>query len=87
MSTTLTTRMSSKGQVVIPEALRKQMHLDSGTEFVVLGEGDVLILKSLAAPDIKDFQRLISQARAQAAKAGLTPGAIGKVIAKVRAAR
>ena len=38
-----TTRLSSKGQVVIPEAIRKRLGLEPGTEFVVLGENDTVV--------------------------------------------
>ena len=41
MSSVSTTKMSSKGQVVIPEEVRKALNLQTGTQFVVLGEGDV----------------------------------------------
>ena len=36
-----TTRLSSKGQVVIPEEIRTALGLGPGTRFVVLSEGDV----------------------------------------------
>mgnify|MGYP001104459118 CR=1 FL=1 len=48
MDTIATTRMSSKGQVVIPETIRKRLNLQAGAQFVVLGEGDVVILKAIS---------------------------------------
>ena len=33
-----TTKMSSKGQVVIPEAIRKRLGLNPGVEFVVVAQ-------------------------------------------------
>ena len=38
MKAVTTTRLSSKGQVVIPEAIRRRLRLDPGAEFVVLGD-------------------------------------------------
>lgn len=38
-----TTRMSSKGQIVIPEPIRKKLNLQPGAQFVVIGEDDVVI--------------------------------------------
>jgi AbrB family looped-hinge helix DNA binding protein len=35
MKTISTTKMSSKGQIVIPEAIRKELGLKSGAQFVV----------------------------------------------------
>jgi len=50
METLATTRMSSKGQIVIPEPIRKRLNLKAGAQFVVLGENDVVILKAITAP-------------------------------------
>ena len=66
MPTLSTTRMSSKGQVVIPEEVRKSLHLQSGAQFVVLGENDVVILKTISRPSMSDFDSIISRARTQA---------------------
>ena len=43
METLATTRMSSKGQVVIPEAVRTRLGLEAGAQFVVVGEDDLVI--------------------------------------------
>ena len=45
MKALATTRMSSKGQIVIPENIRKQLNLKEGTQFVVVGENDVVMLR------------------------------------------
>lgn len=44
MESVSTTRMSSKGQVVIPENIRKQLNLKTGTQFVVVGDKDRVIV-------------------------------------------
>ena len=71
MSSPATTRMSSKGQVVIPEEIRTRLGLTAGTQFVVIGDKGVVILKTLTAPKMSDFDELTGQARRQARKAGL----------------
>ncbi len=43
-----TTKLSSKGQVVIPGSLRKSHHWESGQELVVIDVGDGILLKSAA---------------------------------------
>lgn len=43
MNTVATTKMSSKGQVVIPEEIRRKLNLVSDSRFVVLGEFDTII--------------------------------------------
>ncbi len=80
-----TTKMSSKGQVVIPEDIRKRLNLKAGSQFVVLGEEGVVILKAIEAPSMKDFDALIGEARKQARKAGLKKSDIPAAVAKARA--
>ena len=84
METLATTRMSSKGQIVIPEPIRKRLNLKAGAQFVVLGENDVVILKAITAPSMKDFDALIQQARQQAKLAGLKRSDITRAVSKAR---
>ena len=87
MIATATTRMSSKGQVVIPEDIRTRMNLSTGSQFLVIGEGDVVILKTLATPSMREFDGLIRKARGQARVAGMKRGDVAKAVAKVRGGR
>lgn len=84
MANISTTKMSSKGQVVIPEAIRKKLGLKSGDQFVVTGNKDVVILKSISPPSLDEFDDLIADARRQARKAGMKRSDIAASIAKVR---
>jgi AbrB family looped-hinge helix DNA binding protein len=40
-----TTRMSSKGQVIIPKALRERHHWEEGQELMAIDMGDGILLK------------------------------------------
>ena len=84
METLATTRMSSKGQVVIPESIRKRLDLKEGAQFLVVGDEDVVILKIVASPDRNEFDALIKQARQQAKDAGLTQKNITSAVSKAR---
>ncbi len=84
MKSVATTRMSSKGQVVIPEEIRRSLSLTEGNQFVVLGENDVIILKVVTPPSMKDFDHLIKKTRIEAKKAVLKKSSIQKIIKKVR---
>lgn len=84
MKAIATTHMSSKGQIVIPENIRKQLNLKEGTHFVVVGENDVVMLKTIEAPIMEDFDNLIKQARAQAKNVGLKKSDIKAAIKKAR---
>jgi AbrB family looped-hinge helix DNA binding protein len=82
-----TTKMSSKGQVVIPEDIRKRLKLTTGSQFVVMGENDVVILKTIKPPSMAEFDKLITKARIQGKKAGLKQSDITAAIAKARGRR
>ena len=84
MARVSTTKMSSKGQVVIPENIRKQLNLKAGAKFIVLGEKDVVILKNISPPSMDEFNSLIAQARKTAKKAGLKQSDIKDAIAQAR---
>lgn len=79
-----TTRMSSKGQVVIPEEIRNRLNLEAGAQFVVVGEDDVVILKTIKQPSMKDFDRLVREARRQARATGMKRADVARAIAQVR---
>ena len=84
MEALATTRMSSKGQVVIPENIRGRLKLTTGVQFVVIGEGDVVVLKTITPPSMEGFDSLISMARRQARESGMRRADIMKAVARVR---
>ena len=84
MATMATSKMSSKGQVVIPEEIRKRLGLKAGDRFVVLGEKDTVILKAISPPSLDEFDGLIAEARRQAREAGLKRSDISTATAKAR---
>ena len=84
MANLATTKMSSKGQVVIPETIRKQLNLKAGAQFVVVGDKDVVILKSISPPSVNEFEILIAEARKKGKQAGIKKADISEAIAKAR---
>ena len=87
MTDAATTTLSSKGQVVIPEAIRVRLGLKTGAQFVVVGDRDVVILKVLEPPAMNEFTALVARARRAAKQAGLKPSDVSKAVAKVRRVR
>ena len=87
METVPVIRMSSKGQVVIPEDVRERLGLRSGAEFVVLETGDQVVLKPIHRPSKAEWDRLMREARRQARAAGMKRSDITQAIADVRAGR
>ncbi|HSW58935.1 MAG TPA: AbrB/MazE/SpoVT family DNA-binding domain-containing protein [Dehalococcoidales bacterium] len=79
-----TTKMSSKGQIVIPEDIRNRLGLKTGDKFLVMGDKDVVILKALTNPSLEEFDSLIKTARKQAKRSGLKKSDIVKAVSKSR---
>jgi len=87
MNDAATTKLSSKGQVVIPEEIRNRLGLKPGAQFVVLGDRDVVILKVIHTPDMAEFDEIVGRARKAAKRAGLTKEDVGDAIRKARSRR
>jgi AbrB family looped-hinge helix DNA binding protein len=47
------TTISEKGQVVIPQSIRKKMGIKPKNKFLVYGRGDTIIMKKLQLPSLK----------------------------------
>ena len=84
MADVSTTKMSSKGQVVIPENIRKRLNLKVGSQFIVVGDKDVVILKNISPPSIDEFGDLIAEARKKGKQAGIKKSDIKNAILNVR---
>ena len=65
------TTTSPKGQVVIPQEIREQMKIESGTKFAVYGRGDTIIFKRVELPTVRDFERLVAFGREFAKRKGI----------------
>jgi AbrB family looped-hinge helix DNA binding protein len=84
MNRLATTRLSSKGQIVIPEEIREEMHLHTGDRFLVLAEEGVVILKTIFQPEQTEYNSLIKKARKAAKKVGLTKADVSNAIKQAR---
>jgi AbrB family looped-hinge helix DNA binding protein len=82
-----TTKLSTRGQVVIPEEIRNRLGLQPGEQFVVIGEGDVVVLKTLKPPTLEELKPLLDHVQEAAKAAGVTPEDVEKVIKEVRASK
>jgi AbrB family looped-hinge helix DNA binding protein len=84
MSDVATTKMSTRGQIVIPEAIRKRMGLEPGVEFVVVGHGDAIVLKAIRPPSMREFDGVMARAREAAKRARMKRSDIATAIAAAR---
>ncbi len=66
------TKVTSKGQVVIPSDIRKELKLNEGTPIVVVRSGDLVLMKKVHIPDPKkEFERLTKKGSLFAKKRGI----------------
>lgn len=79
-----TTKLSSKGQVIIPETIRNHLAIHAGAQFFVMAEKDVIILKTIEQPNLSDYKALVKKTRREAKLAGLTKSALTAAIKTVR---
>lgn len=85
MSEADTTRVSSRGQIVIPQSVREVIHLREGEILAVYGEGDTIILKRVNAPDIEDLKAILAVGERFAKRRRLTRRDVSKAVAETRA--
>jgi len=78
------TSMSSRGQVVIPFDIRRQLGLKEGEKFIVIGEDDTLLLKKVTMPSFKNFDRLLQKTRRYVTEKGVTPSDLREAITRAR---
>ena len=91
MASVMTTKMSSKGQVVLPEALRQMYGWESGTAFTIFAYKGSIIMQPLKTPTddeiTAEFEEAFAESRQQAKEAGMTPRDITDAISTVRRER
>ena len=78
------TSLSTKGQVVIPDDIRKLIGLKAGAKLMVFTDGANVMLKPIATPNMEEFEKLAKATRQAARKAGLKKSDLEEAIQKVR---
>jgi AbrB family looped-hinge helix DNA binding protein len=84
MSDISLTRMSSKGQIVIPKELREYLGLHEGEVFAMYGEGDTLVLKKIEVPSKEEFEKLMEWGSQIAKEKGITRKDVEEAIREIR---
>ena len=80
------TSLSSKGQIVIPSSIRKELGIGEGTQFIVFSDGNNLLLKPIESPKVDTFKHLVEESRKFAKSAGIKKSDVEKAKKKVRRA-
>lgn len=78
------TSVSSRGQIVIPQALRNKMKIQEGEKFVIIGKDNTIVLKKLEMPSFNGIDKLLEKTREFAKTKGLKGEDIGSAIKQAR---
>jgi AbrB family looped-hinge helix DNA binding protein len=78
------TSLSTKGQVVIPEDIRKLIGLKEGAKMMVFTDGVNVMLKPIATPSMEEFEKMARATRQYAKKAEIKKSDVDEAIQKVR---
>ncbi|MBU0963268.1 MAG: AbrB/MazE/SpoVT family DNA-binding domain-containing protein [Nanoarchaeota archaeon] len=81
------TRLSSKGQIVIPQIIREDMELKEGTPFAVIEQGDAILLKKIEMPKIRSWEEATKPFKEAAKKSGFNKNDLDIIIEEVRASK
>ena len=61
--------ITSRGQFTIPSRLCKFLNLKAGSKMFIVTDGEHLLLKSLAPPDVAAFAKIVRVSKAMTKKA------------------
>jgi len=75
------TKVSSKGQVVIPAEIKKYMGIKEGEKLLIISIGDTLILKRVGG---KTFQETVEPVWKKVRELGLAEGEIDALIQEAK---
>lgn len=83
-----TIKMSSRGQIVIPQDIREEIKASEGTIFSVVSAKDTIILKKLLTPSkedlIKEIGAIALEGRKRAVKLDIKESDVPELVQRVR---
>ena len=86
-----TTKMSSKGQIVIPQDVRAEINAEEGTIFLVITKKDTVILKKIGAPSteeiLKELDDLVKEGTRNAEKRGIKESEVPDMVHRLRTSK
>lgn len=83
-----TVKMSSKGQIVIPQDIREEMSAGEGTVFAVVGGSDTIVLKKIRMPSnedlINELKVVAKEGKKRLVKKGIKESDIPRIVEESR---
>ena len=87
MGEVMLTKISSKGQVVIPKVVRDLLDIKEGEVFAVLGWRDTIIMKRVELPSESDLEAILKRGHEHAKEKGITREDVERAIEEYRKER
>ncbi|MBI1971684.1 MAG: AbrB/MazE/SpoVT family DNA-binding domain-containing protein [Candidatus Aenigmarchaeota archaeon] len=78
------TKMSSKGQVVIPLGIRKELELKEGTPLAVVAKDNAILLKKVEMPAVRNWEEATRPFKGASRRSHFTQEDLEKLIADAR---
>lgn len=72
---------------MIPEDVRKGLGLEVGAQFVVIGDGDTVVLKRIAVPAKRELREMVGRVRSEARRARVKPKDVRDAVRRTRRGR
>ena len=79
--------ISSKGQIVLPAAIRKALSLTSGDKLAAYSSGDAVLLKPIRLPSDQQFAAWMDEAQGWAKDVGYSEDDVAAIDKSVRNAK
>ena len=83
-----TIKMSSRGQIVIPQDIREEIKASEGTIFSVVSAKDTIILKKVFIPSkedlIKEIEAIALEGRKRAERLGIKESDVPELVQRAR---
>lgn len=83
-----TVKMSSKGQVVIPQFIREELNVNEGTVFAVVSSKNTIVLKKIETPSkedlIMELKKIAVEGRKRAEKLGIKESDVPSMVHRLR---
>ena len=81
-------KMSPKGQLVVPQAIRELEHFSPGDRFVPFPVKDGVLFKKVEIPDVQvEFEKLAKEVEMQLKKQGVRKRDVGEAVSWGRKGR
>ncbi len=78
------TKISSKGQIVIPAEIRERMNLEEGNLLIISDSNDSILMKKLELPQVQSWKGATKPFREAAKKSNFSSNDLKKLIEESR---